>query len=54
MRWAAGRVAGVVYDRDPDSMIDPQLAIEAAMSEMKSTLQASLRSRFLLESPGPE
>jgi hypothetical protein len=53
MRWAAGRVAGLVYDRDPDSMIDPQLAIEAAMSEMKSTLQASLRSRFLLESPGP-
>lgn len=54
MRWAAGRVAGVVYDHDPDSMIDPQLAIEAAMSEMKSTLQASLRSRFLLESSGPE
>lgn len=52
MRWAAGRVAGLVYDRDPDSMIDPQLAIEAALSDMTSTLQASLRSRFLLESFG--
>lgn len=54
MHWAAGQVADVVYDRDPDSMIDPQLAIEAALSDMKSTLQASLRARFLLKSSGPE
>lgn len=47
-RLASGRVATAVYGRDPDSMIDPQLAIEAAFSDMRSTLQSGLRARFLL------
>lgn len=48
MRWASGHVAEVIYGRDPVSMIDPELAIEAALSETISTLKAGQRARFLV------
>jgi hypothetical protein len=47
MRWATGQTAELIYGHDPDSMIDPELALGAALREMTSTLKAGHRARFL-------